>query len=425
MRPTAWALFCVFIFTLMLSCRRSGNHWREIAPMPEPRWFHVAAVGGDGRIYAYAGHVLPDPDKPSRKAYGSYSLVIYDPKTNRWTRGPSVPSFRYRWIVPAYFSPSPTAKVIVTYKEQVGKVSPRNELPNGTSDLQGRVYWFSDLGPVFYDPKKGKWDQPPPPTRHQERQIWATRHEEQHIWEGIGTYHRANAATATGPDGRIYLLGGIGGLLREKKRTLELLSSMEIYDPKTNKWMLGASMHQGRQIFSAAFAPDGKLYVFGGYGHLGWIKQKKGESGESYNARVAEMNRIGTYALSSVETYDSKTDTWTPRASMPVGVEGSGAALGADGKIYVVGGTRNYPDPYPERLVQIYDPLKDTWTLGPKLKARRQGLAVTVTRDGRIYAIGGTSEYYVFHPRMLVGGEAASIGGPLASVEVLDTAPKK
>jgi N-acetylneuraminic acid mutarotase len=214
-------------------------------------------------------------------------------------------------------------------------------------------------------------------------------------------------------------------MLGEKVFTLELLSSMEIYDPKTNRWLVGASMHQGRQIFPAAFGPDGKLYVFGGYGHLGEVTQKEGESEESYRKRIEEMDRVGTYALSSVEAYDPKTDTWAPRAPMLVGMEGSGAALGADGKIYVVGGTRNFPNPLPERLVQVYDPLRDTWSKGPYLNPRRQGLAVVSTTEGRIYAIGGTSEYSAFHPRMLVGGEPWERGGPLASVEVLETAPRK
>ena len=79
-------------------------------------------------------------------------------------------------------------------------------------------------------------------------------------------------------------------------------------------------------------------------------------------------------------------------------VKVNGIPATVTGKIYVVGGTRNFPDPLPERLVQVYDPLKDSWFMGPRLKTRRQGLAVVSTAEGRIYAIGGTSYYGAFHP---------------------------
>jgi len=387
--------------------------------MPEPRWFHAAAVGGDGRIYAYGGYVEPDPEKSAEYGRGQYSLVIYDPKANAWQRGPEAPEFRYRKIYPASYSSQ--GKHWTVYEERVDTGRLPHELPNGAVDSKGRVYWFSDVGPVFFDPKRQAWDQPP----------LSTLYQEEGRWEGIGSYRRANGATATGPDGRVYLVGGIGGKFYEKdpiRKLLprfELLSSLEIYDPKTNKWTLGAPMRQGRQIFPAVFAPDGKLYVFGGFGHLGMTEQKPSESNEAYERRSKEVDEMARQVLATAEAYDPKTNTWTPRAPMPTGVEGAGAALGADGKIYVVGGTRSYSSPLPLKLVQVYDPVKDKWSKGPSLKTRRQGLAVVSTPDGQIYAIGGMSQYRAYHPRMLLGGEPAAMGGPLASVEMLETAPKK
>jgi len=410
-RRTIFALFAL-LFLFMGGRAEAG--WHRVAPMPEARWFHVAAVGGDGRIYAYGGYVEPDPEKSAEYGLGQYSLVIYDPKTNAWQHGREVPEFRYKKIVDAYYA-TLSGEHFTRPRVLEGTRQLPHELPNGAADTRGKVYWFSDRGPVFFDPKRQVWDQSPLPTLYQE----------EGRWEGIGIYRRRNGATATGPDGRIYLVGGTGRKVYEKDSSIDLLSSLEIYDLKTNKWTVGTPMRQGRQIFPAVFAPDRKLYVFGGYGHLGMIDQESGESNQAYEKRSKEMDEMSKQVLSSVEAYDPKTNTWTPRAPMPVGVEGAGAALGADGKIYVVGGTRSYSSPLPLKTVQVYDPVKDKWSKGPSLKTRRQGLAVVSTRDGRIYAIGGTSQYRAYHPRMLLGGEPAAMGGPLASVEVLETAPKK
>jgi len=410
----AHSVVALSTFVAIFGCSITQTGWHKLAPMPEPRWFHVAAVGGDGRIYAYGGYVEPDPKKSREYGLGQYSLVIYDPRTNTWQRGPEAPEFRYKKVINAYYS-SPTEHF--TKQEQFEDTTRLpHEMPTGSANSEGRVFWFSSQGPVLFDPKRQVWDQTAFPTVYQEERRL----------EGMPIYiYRVTNAIATASDGCIYLVGGAGRRSDEDDSPLYLLSSLEIFNPKTNKWTLGAPMHQGRQIFPATFAPDGKMYVFGGFGHLGLIDQKPGESNQAYEKRSKEMDEMARQVLSSVEAYDPKTNTWTPRAPMPVGVEGAGAALGADGKIYVVGGTRSYSSPLPLKLVQVYDPVQDKWSKGPALKTRRQGLAVVATPDGRIYAIGGTSHYSAYHPRMLLGGEPAAMGGPLASVEVLETAPKK
>jgi N-acetylneuraminic acid mutarotase len=230
------------------------------------------------------------------------------------------------------------------------------------------------------------------------------------------------AASATDREGRLYLLGGIGFPIRTREKR-RLLREAEVYDPEAHRWAEIAPMQQGRQHFAAAFGADGRLYVFGGYGHTGvWTE----EPGETYEEYIARSDReIRTSMLDSVEAWDPATNEWTPRAPMPVAIEASRAALGADGRIYVVGGNRSVSNPRGERIVQVYDPRTDSWSMGPKLRTARQGHAVVATPDGRIWAIGGTNRHAVFHPRMIVGGEPAVRGDVLSSVEVLDTRPHR
>jgi N-acetylneuraminic acid mutarotase len=129
-------------------------------------------------------------------------------------------------------------------------------------------------------------------------------------------------------------------------------------------------------------------------------------SDAEYEAAAAEMERLSRNALRSVEIYDPATDRWSEGARMPEGRHAMGAALGADGRIYVVGGAVSYSSPKGEDDVFVYDPVAASWSRGPRLRTGRYHHAVTVTPAGKIYAIGG------------IGPKQER----LVSVEVLDTA---
>jgi hypothetical protein len=67
-------------------------------------------------------------------------------------------------------------------------------------------------------------------------------------------------AAATGPDGRIYALGGIderGAALR----------TVEAYDVRTNTWSAVAPLPAVRSGHAAAKGPDGRIYALGGAGN--------------------------------------------------------------------------------------------------------------------------------------------------------------
>lgn len=387
--------------------------WKAAAPLPEPRWFHQAGTGSDGRIYAFAGRIR-GRECSHGHGVGEHSLVVYDPSRGAWSRGPEAPEFR---VINRFTMVESTPEKKNQLVPVEGSISFRLpfEGPNGGADRAGRIFWFGRIGPVFFDPALGAWGQPPPPVRIQKTKALEGPHP---------LYQRGGAATAAGPDGRLYLLGGIGRRIGAPDNAPhELLRSVEIYDPATNTWSEAAPMLRGRQLLSASFGQDGKLYVFGGYAHVGFILrwEEDAESDESFEERSREMSRAGNQALDAVEAYDPETDTWERRAPMPLGVDSSGAALAPDGRIYVVGGTPSFSDQGAVARVQVYDPSADAWSEGPSLETARHSHAVVATPDGRIWAIGGFNARQVFHPRQIVGGVATTKGGPLDSVEFLDT----
>ena len=90
-----------------------------------------------------------------------------------------------------------------------------------------------------------------------------------------------------------------------------------------------------------------------------------------------------------VEAYDPLTDTWSRKKKMPISRIYFGLGVVA-GNVYLIGGTTGLGDGQEQRMdrVDIYDPATNTWVKGPKMPTRRDpgGVAVVSTR---IYVIGG------------------------------------
>lgn len=412
LRALAAALLLVCV-----PCARAsaGGGWREVAPLPERRWFHVAATDGDGRLHAFAGKVWPEG---GRRTYGlkDMALRIYDPEEDSWRAGPSVSSLRaVNRITTRSFPPgditSDPVRVGVDHREYT--IPLEHEVPPGTGGRDGRIYWLGGPSPAIYDPEQDAWVQDERPRSDND----LARLGEFSWLTSAPRLIRQGAVTAAAPDGKIYLVGGLGHPRARAERSSDpqnlyaLLDSVDAYDPATRTWEERAPLRRARQLAAGAFGADGRLYVFGGYGHKGVVRPQNHPSEAAFRRAVAEMKALGRRALRSVEIYDPATDTWSAGAPMPAGRHAMGAALGADGRIYVVGGAVSYSEPRPEEEVFVYDPAADAWSEGPELRHGRYHHAVAGTRDGRIYAVGGIAR---------MGWRKIAY---TASVEVLDTAP--
>ncbi len=163
---------------------------------------------------------------------------------------------------------------------------------------------------------------------------------------------RSGAVALTDPVGQVHF---IGGYLQSQSNPSR---AHEIYNPDRDQWETGPQLEFRLRGACGATDGRGKLYLFGG------------NTGET----------------DSRETlfFDVAADRWFTgeRAPTTIGTD-CAATLGADGKIYVLGG-RNQPDKY-----FVYDPSNDEWEDNRDMAQPLFGHAAHTMRDGRIYVVGG------------------------------------
>lgn len=180
------------------------------------------------------------------------------------------------------------------------------------------------------------------------------------------TARRGLAAVAL--NGKIYAIGGI--------TFATPTAAVEVYDPATNTWVTAPPMPTARFDLAVA-AANGKIYAMGGCCSIG-------------------------QALDILEVYDPATDSWDSStfptqvgtvpgpAPMPT-ARAYLAAVTTNGKIYSIGGsgpalnTNNATS-----VVEVYDPLANTWSTAAFMPTARFGMAAAAL-NGKIYVIGGTA----------------------------------
>ena len=126
------------------------------------------------------------------------------------------------------------------------------------------------------------------------------------------------------------------------------------------------------RIGHTAAAVNGKIYLIGGFDHH-----------ENLGGRAP--------ALSTIDVYDTQTNTWHAAADMPTLRIGTPTAVFSN-QIYVFGG---YDRKGPrgafryKKIVEMYDTQTDTWTKKRDMPTLRNGFMTAVV-DGKIYVIGGS-----------------------------------
>jgi hypothetical protein len=205
-------------------------------------------------------------------------------------------------------------------------------------------------------------------------------------------------------DGIIYAIGGTSNQV--------LVPTVEAYDPATDTWTKKADMPESR-AFLTTNVVNGKIYAIGGWtGH--WVTGRFASTVEEYDPKTdkwTSRSEIPTsrdsptssvadgiiYAIgghvgggrstSIVEAYDPATDNWEKKANMPTARWTESPALALDGLIYVIGGqTAGNAN---TNAVEVYDPASDTWNEETDRPAWAAG-SVEIIGD-KIYSLGPTA----------------------------------
>jgi hypothetical protein len=112
------------------------------------------------------------------------------------------------------------------------------------------------------------------------------------------------------PDGRVLVPGGLG------RNDVPVAPSL--YDPATGMLTPTATMSEPRYVYSATVLPDDRVLIAGGNDAAFW-------------------NQV----YDSAELFDPRTGEFTPTSTMAVARFGHSAALLPDGRVLMVGGTRD------------------------------------------------------------------------------------
>ncbi|MBZ0170884.1 MAG: immunoglobulin domain-containing protein, partial [Phycisphaerales bacterium] len=225
----------------------------------------------------------------------------------------------------------------------------------GGVDDMGRIIIFGGDDPD--DP--GGFDKPP----FEWNQIEGPWHE--HADRGVSA-PASNFAFCTDDDARIYSIGGGPG----EGASIGNPNSAycERFIGSLDTWETIAPMPFG--LANAAATPDGigHILVFGG------------------------ISPDGSSRTNEVLRYDIATNTWSSNANanMPVALSDHQATLGADGRVYILGGSSGpIGAETVERAVHVYNPLTDQWAVGPDMSEPRRHFASFTGSDDRVYVLGG------------------------------------
>ncbi len=207
-------------------------------------------------------------------------------------------------------------------------------------------------------------------------------------------------------NGKIYAIGG------DRDGTVGWTGINEMYDPATDTWTTKTPMPSAREDFGIAVVQK-KIYIIGGMGYVGGYP-----------------NIVG-----ATEVYDTVTDTWETRTSIPTPRESLVANV-VNGKIYVMAGDAYGGPPGWMVLVnktEIYDPTTDTWATGA-LMPNFEGYGTapntaSAVIDNKIYVVVYQT-LHIYDPETDSWSNGSSlfapaVAGPIACATTGVFAPKR
>jgi N-acetylneuraminic acid mutarotase len=243
------------------------------------------------------------------------TVEIYDPVSNEWASGPSLPyvldhapSVAYDgkiYVMGGFLEGKTTTDKMLIYDPETNEWTEGTPMPSSTAAavaevVNGSIYVIGGLD-IEHNPVDRN------EAYHIENDTWTSKA------SMPGEQGRKHHAASAEVDGKIYVIGGRlfgNGVPNEINDALTNLDDNWMYDPKKNNWTQMESMPIRRSGFTAA-ALDGKIYVFGG--------------------QAAEGSII------NAESYDPDENRWAIEPNMKIDRSGL-SAVAYNNKIYVLGG---------------------------------------------------------------------------------------
>jgi N-acetylneuraminic acid mutarotase len=417
----------------LTSAHAQTASWANLsAPLAQNVLGNATVTGPDGKIYVIGGYV---------NGIGTTGVQVYDPANPAagWTRSNWQPDagmgaravtgrdgkIYYLGGYVSVFDPSNPVAGWVTLSAQ--PASNHIAGAGATVGLDGKIYLIGGAGYTPDNQTTEVYDPTNPSAG------WVTL-------PSLLNTGRFSLQAVTGSDGKIYVLGGGH---RDASSTLIIYASVEVYDPAnpTAGWTtLPTALNTPRLDMSAVTGPDGRIYAIGGYDggstdltsvevfdpanpSAGWILSPNAlkPANASASATVGfdgTLYNVGGDAPPG-ESYFSGWNALFPqldtfRSSLAL-------AAGSDGRLYALGGLDLNGNPL--ATAEVYDPdyAASGWSSAAiSLQTPRYGLAATTGSDGLLYAVGGRDATTVYGLT-----EAYDPAGPAAgwiAVPALNTA---
>jgi N-acetylneuraminic acid mutarotase len=311
-----------------------------------------------GKVLVVGDDNFAAPGPPS-----AMGAEIWDPATSKWTATGSLPGPR------EYFA----AQSLANGKALVFGGEDDNYISLGTA--------------YIYDPATGKW-----------------------TWAGTMNTEPMSPASTRLKDGRVM---SIGGEYVDAKATIPM-SSAEIWDGSTNKWIATGSLHSARIGGQAVTLTDGRVLVVGGtdgnnslktaeiwtpgtgqWTVIGNLNVSRAEftlvalsDGSALVAGGLDTTTTPEVAVASAERLNMTTLKWTPIAAMKSAGASRISAVMADGKVLVAGGRSGAHSPAITGA-EIFDPTAGTWTATAAMTTTQERSGAVLLSDGSIFVAGG------------------------------------
>ncbi len=236
------------------------NTWTAKANMSTPRYAHCACAA-NGKIYAIGG----------REDVALKTVEEYDPATNTWTTKADMPTARMgvcetvngKIYVLGGGTVSNTGGTVLSVVEEYDPTTntwtakanmPRARTSHASSVVNGQIYVIGGFNPTSNLPGGfvNKVDVYNPATN-----TWATRSAD------LPTLR--DNLSASSLNGVIYVIGG-------QSSDGDALSTVEVYDPASDRWTTKRNMPTARLALTSA-AASGKIYAIGGIRGLTTVEE--------------------------------------------------------------------------------------------------------------------------------------------------------